>query len=155
MADGVRLSTKAIEIAGRNWLVSQLLGRGFDVATPEVDQGIDLIIFREIGTAGIRALPLQLKCATGRAFSLDKKYEGRGIPQVYVWNVLADPEAYILDYDEALAVLGDQAASSPSFVQRGYYSVSTISAVRAAGLAPYRNRWDWLSSRLEAQAVTA
>jgi hypothetical protein len=112
--DKIYVSTAAIEIAGRNWLAAQLLVQGFEVATPVVDRGIDLIVFREVGEAGIRALPLQLKCASAESFSLDRKYAGRGIPLVYVWNVLTQPAAYFLSYAEALAMLGEQAVHTDS-----------------------------------------
>jgi len=41
------VNTRAVEIAGRNWLVARLLIRGIEVATPDIDRGIDLIAFRE------------------------------------------------------------------------------------------------------------
>ncbi len=49
------LSAAAVEIAGRNWLTAQLLARGLEVATPVVDRGIDLIVFREVGTQRVAA----------------------------------------------------------------------------------------------------
>ncbi|SPU55418.1 Uncharacterised protein [Brevundimonas vesicularis] len=88
MTAGSNISSATVEVAGRNWLTAQLLMRGFEVATPVVDRGVDLIVFKEVGEQGIRALPLQLKCSSGESFSLDRKYEGRGIPLAYVWNVL-------------------------------------------------------------------
>jgi hypothetical protein len=148
------LSTPVIEIAGRNWLTAQLLTRGFEVATPAVDQGIDLIVFREVGAAGIRALPLQLKCASAESFSLDRKYEGRGIPLVYIWNVLTEPVAYFLDYEEALAVLGEKAISTASWTVNGYYTRNSISPDLRSRLAPFLNRWDWIARQLEAQPTS-
>ncbi|MDZ4371570.1 MAG: hypothetical protein U1C74_09150 [Phenylobacterium sp.] len=149
-----KLSTVAIEIAGRNWLTSQLLTKGFEVATPAVDQGIDLIVFREVGEAGIRALPLQLKCGSAESFSLDRKYAGRGIPMAYVWNVLDQPTAYFLTYDEALSVLGEQAASTASWNEKGYYASTRISSALRARLEPFRSRWDWIAAQLEAQPTS-
>lgn len=60
-------SAAAIEIAGRNWLTAQLLVRGFEVAIPTIDRGVDVIVFKETGNHGIRALPLQLKCSATKA----------------------------------------------------------------------------------------
>lgn len=155
MADEkTKLSTAVIEIAGRNWLTAQLLTQGFEVATPAVDQGIDLIVFREVGAAGIRALPLQLKCASAESFSLDRKYEGRGIPLVYIWNVLTEPVAYFLDYEEALAVLGEKAISTAPWTVNGYYTRNSISPDLRSRLAPFLNRWDWIARQLEAQPTS-
>ena len=149
-----KLSSAVVEVAGRNWFTAQLLTRGFEVATPVVDQGIDLIAFREVGSAGIRALPLQLKCASAESFSLDRKYAERGIPLVYVWNVLREAEAFLLDYEEALSVLGPRAAATRSWTEGGYYTVNRISPELRDRLAPYGSRWSWLAARLEAQPTS-
>lgn len=50
------LNSATVEIAGRNWLTAQLLMRGFEVATPVVDRGVDLIVFREVGKQGKRGV---------------------------------------------------------------------------------------------------
>ena len=149
-----KVSTQAVEAAGRNWLSAQLLLRGLEVSVPIVDRGIDLIVFKEVGDAGIRALPLQLKCASAESFSLDRKYAGRGIPLVYVWNVLTQPTAFFLTYDEALVALGEQASATTSWVERGYYSKNYISADLRARLAAFENRWDWLKDCLEHQPTS-
>lgn len=146
-------SAAVVEVAGRNWLTAQLLVRGFEVATPVIDRGIDLIAFSEVGEVGIRALPLQLKCAAGESFSLDQKYAGRGIPLVYVWNVLTTPVAYVLTYEEALTTLG-KATDTASWRDGGKYAVTTISRDLRERLEPFRDRWDWLASRLEHQPTS-
>ena len=68
---------------------SRSIQKSHSLPTPEVDRGIDLTAFREVGDRGIQALPLQLKCASTASFSLDRKYAGRGIVLAYVWNVLS------------------------------------------------------------------
>lgn len=148
------LDPAAVEIAGRNWLTAQLLARRFEVAVPEVDRGIDLIIFREIGAEGIRALPLQLKCSSGEGFSLHRKYEGRGIPMAYIWNVLGQPEVYFLTYDEALVALGDRALQTTSWMRDGYYAFTRVSDDLRSRLVPFRDRWDWVGARLDAQPTS-
>ena len=155
LTDGaMKLSTAVVEIAGRNWLTAKLLGKGFEVAIPAVDRGIDLIAFKEVGAAGIRALPLQLKCASSESFSLDRKYAGRGIPLVYIWNALEQPVAYLMDYEEALALLGDRAAATESWMGKGYYTINSISVDLRGRLEPFKNRWDWLGARLQAQPTS-
>lgn len=149
-----KLSPAVVEVAGRNWLMAQLLTRGFEVAVPVVDRGVDLIAFREVGHEGIRALPLQLKCASFESFSLDRKYEGRGIPLIYIWDVLRQPTAFMLSYDEALSVLGAQAAASKSWTDGGKYSITTIGNGLRSRLQPYAGRWAWLDERLTSQPTS-
>lgn len=150
MRDGWKNSTK-VEIAGRSWVISRLLAHDIEVATPVVDAGIDLIAFKEVGAGGIKALPLQLKCASDEAFSLDQKYAGRGITMIYVWNVMTTPTAFVLSYEDALNVLGAKSASTTSFSEGGSYSASYVSKVRKQLLTPYENRWDWLGKRIASQ----
>ena len=97
-----------VELAGRNWLTSELLRAGLEVARPERDRGVDVIAYRDIGEKNqFRASPIRLKAATGAVFSLDPKYEK--FPKlilVYVWY-LGDPmktKCYALTYAEALQV---------------------------------------------------
>ena len=150
--DRSKLNAAAVEMAGRNWLTAQLLTRGIGVAIPAVDHGIDLIVFREVGDAGIRALPLQLKCAKQESFGLHRKYEGRGIPLVYIWHVLEQPIAYFLDYAEAREALGS--ATETASWRRGAYTFNRISPALQTRLNPYRDRWSWLMSRIAAQPTS-
>lgn len=148
------LDSATVEIAGRNWLMAQLLTKGFEVAVPVVHRGVDVIVFREVGDLGIRALPLQLKCASAESFSLDRKYEGRGIPLVYIWNVLSEPIAYVLTYDEAKLVLGDQALGTVSWREGGKYAIKSVGRELRQRLQPFAHRWDWLESQLNSQPTS-
>jgi hypothetical protein len=149
-----KLGAAAVEMAGRNWLTAQLLARGLEVAVPAVDRGVDLIVFREVGEAGIRALPLQLKCATAERFGLDRKYAGRGIPLAYIWNALGAPVGYFMTYDEALELIGEGARATDSWAVRGLYTYPRIPVDLRARLEPYRDRWAWLEAQLEAQPTS-
>lgn len=148
-----KVSKLAVEAAGRNWFTAQLLLRGLEVSVPIVDLGIDLIVFKEVGDAGIRALPLQLKCASAESFGIDRKYAGRGIPMVYVWNVLDQPTAFLLTYEEALAALGP-AAETSSWRDGGRYTKSYIPKLLRERLLPYQDRWEWLNDRLDSQPTS-
>lgn len=97
-----------VELAGRNWLTSQLLQAGLEVARPERDHGIDLIVYKDLDESGrFIAYPIQMKAATNGVFSLDPKYKKFSrLFLVYIWS-LGDPSkttAYALTYDEALNV---------------------------------------------------
>jgi hypothetical protein len=97
-----------VEIAGRNWLTSELLQAGLEVARPERDRGIDLIAYRDLDKERkFRACPIQLKAATGEVFGLDPKYERfPGLVLVYVWHLgdRARTKCFALTYSEVLHV---------------------------------------------------
>ena len=143
-----------VEIAGRNWLMAQLLTRGFEVAVPVVDRGVDLIVFKEVGDLGIRALPLQLKCASAETFSLDRKYQGRGIPLAYVWNVMTVPSVYFLTFDEASDALGAKALGTASWRDGGKYAITSVGQGLRLRLKPFLDRWEWLEQRLASQPTS-
>ena len=109
MARRKKVDTQLVELAGRNWLASQILRAGIEIAKPERDRGIDLMAYIDLDKRfeKFAACPIQMKAATGSVFSLDPKYSK--FPQlllVYVWN-LADPantKCFALTYTEALRV---------------------------------------------------
>jgi len=140
-------------MAGRNWLTAKLLHEGFQVAIPAVDHGIDLLVFDETGEMGVRALPLQLKCANEEQFSLHTKYSDRGIAMVYVWNALDSPRAFILTYEEALQALGDQPSRTASW-KKGHYAFTRVPPKLRERLLPYENRWSWLREHLASRPAS-
>jgi len=68
--------TQLTEIFGRNRLINDLLRSGVEVATPARDRGVDLIAYLDIDEQIGRfvAVPIQIKTATQRSFSIDRKY---------------------------------------------------------------------------------
>ena|SRR5258708_344035 len=73
-----------VEIAGRNWLVSQLIQCGVEVAKPERDKGVDLIAYVE--TQRFKACRIQIKVSTDSAFvAYREKYSG--MLMVYIWHI--------------------------------------------------------------------
>ncbi len=101
--------TQLVELAGRNWLASELMRAGIEVARPERDRGIDLIAYVDLDerVGDFTACPIQMKAATKQVFSLDPKYaKFPGLILAYVWN-LADSSktrCFALTYEEALGV---------------------------------------------------
>jgi hypothetical protein len=98
-----------VELAGRNWLASELMQAGIEVARPERDRGIDLIAYldREVRTGRFIACPIQLKAAQRQVFSIDPKYaKTPGLVLAYVWNLGNESitKCFALTYAEALAV---------------------------------------------------
>src|SRR5262245_36602159 len=103
------VDTQVIELLGRNRLVDELLRAGLEVAFPIRDRGIDLIAYTDFGSDLEKyvARPIQMKAASQRNFSIDRKYEK--FPDLiiaYVWS-LSDPAlacTYALSYSEAVSI---------------------------------------------------
>jgi hypothetical protein len=122
------MEPQIVEILGRNRLIDELLRAGLEVATPERDRGIDLLVYVDLDKTltSFIARPIQMKAATLVNFSIDRKYEK--FPDLiiaYVCN-LAIPEktvTYALTYREAVEV-GDVMGytKSPSWVEHHSYS---------------------------------
>jgi hypothetical protein len=104
-----RVDTQLVELAGRNWLASELLRAGLEIARPERDRGIDLIAYLDLDQASgnFLACPIQMKAATGAVFSLYPKYAK--FPRLilaYVWDIgdSSLTKCFALTYVEAFAV---------------------------------------------------
>lgn len=81
---GLGSDGQLVELAGRNWLVSQLIQGGIEVARPERDRGVDLIAYIE--TPDFVACRIQVKVSSGSAFVVHReKYKGMLL--VYVWHI--------------------------------------------------------------------
>ncbi|HEY2496587.1 MAG TPA: hypothetical protein VGK24_05930 [Candidatus Angelobacter sp.] len=101
--------TQLVELAGRNWLASELMQAGIEVARPERDRGIDLIAYldRDVQAGKFIACPIQMKAAQQQVFSIDPKYaKTPGLVLAYVWNLgnESPTKCFALTYSEALAV---------------------------------------------------
>lgn len=134
---------QVVEILGRNRLVNELLRAGLEVARPERDHGVDLIVYadRTPRTSAFVARPLQMKAAMERSFVLEAKY--RPFPNlllVYVWR-LADPAeavTYAMDYNQALSIAETMRwLETKSWVEDGIYAVPTPSRKLVGLLEPY------------------
>lgn len=140
--------TQLVELAGRNWLASELMRAGIEVARPERDRGIDLIAYVDLDdrVGDFTACPIQMKAATDQVFSLDPKYaKFPGLILAYVWH-LADSsktKCYALTYDEALRVAQRMEwTETDSWLRGGSkgkpgYSTTRPSKRLQALLAPY------------------
>ncbi len=152
------MDTQAIEIIGRNYLVSSLVTDGVEVARPERDRGIDLIAYLDLDQVGrFIACPIQMKAASEASFSLFPKYER--VPHLllaYVWYV-RDPSrtrAYALTYAEAKQVADDMGyTDTPSWRREGY-SITKPSRRLQTLLDPFvMHADDWRRKVQEAGAV--
>jgi hypothetical protein len=101
--------TQFVELAGRNWLASELMQAGIEVARPERDRGIDLIAYldRDVRIGKFIACPIQMKAAQRKVFSIHPKYAKiPGLVLASVWNLgnESTTKCFALTYPEALAV---------------------------------------------------
>lgn len=136
------MDSQTVEIIGRNYLVSELVSDGLEVARPERDRGVDLIAYLDLNEAGrFVACPIQMKAATTASFSLHRKYERIAqLLLVYVWHA-NDPDqacAYALRYDEAKGVADRMGWTQTESWRRGAYSTTRPSERLQALLTPYR-----------------
>ncbi|SRR6266516_7140834 len=144
-----RMDPQLVELAGRNWLTSQLLRAGLEVARPERDRGIDLIAYRDMDERHqFLAHPLQMKAATNEVFSIDRKYARfPSLILVYVWNLgdSARTKCFALTYAEAIQIADKmEYTKTPSWLTGGRYSTTAPSKRLREMLGPFAmspQRW--------------
>lgn len=143
------MDTGQVELVGRAALEAELVRSGLEVAHPNRDLGIDLLVYTTDPGKPFRALPVQMKVTTGPRFSVDRKYERfEGLVLAYVW-LLEAPRFFLMTYREALLVLGAAAQATASWQERGYYTQAPVSRERMGQLEEYENRWRWLHEQLD------
>jgi hypothetical protein len=76
MKKKVRADSQVTELQGRGHLIGEMLVAGLEVAVPVRDRGVDLVAYLDLkaSTPAFRARPVQMKSASGRHFSIAKKY---------------------------------------------------------------------------------
>jgi hypothetical protein len=143
------MDAQTVEVIGRNFLVSQLVRDGLEVARPERDHGVDLIAYLDLDESGDRfkAFPIRMKSATNTSFGLFRKYER--FPHLllaYVWHI-HEPEAACscgLTYSEALEVADAMGWTKTKSWEREGYSTTRPSLRLTDLLEPFRMRpGDW------------
>ncbi len=117
---------QVIEVVGRDFLISELLIAGFEVAIPARDRGIDLIIYKD--RDNFAACPIQMKAASESSFSIDKRYEKfPNLIMAYLWNV-KNPQktvTYALTYKAAVEIAKKKGwTDSDSWTHKGRYAVT-------------------------------
>ncbi|MGA3948526.1 hypothetical protein GO281_00703 [Ralstonia solanacearum] len=146
--------TQVTEIFGRNRLVNDLLLSGVEVATPVRDRGVDLIAYVDIDEQSGRftAVPIQIKAATQRWFSIDRKYARfPNLLLAFVWGVGQPEMAMIcaLTYTESLGVGKAMGwLETKSWKEGGLYTTTAPSEKLLGLLSPYEVRAGEWRSRL-------
>lgn len=136
------MDTQTIELLGRNRLIDELLLAGLEVAIPERDRGVDLIAYMDLTeqTSTFAAVPIQLKAASTRAFSLNAKYERiSNLVLAYVWGLKAPDHAqtFALTYQEALNIAEQLGWTKTASWAQGKYTTSVPSKRICQLLEPF------------------
>jgi hypothetical protein len=136
-----RVDGQLVELAGRNWLMSQLLRVGIEVARPERDRGVDVIAYVEARREFV-ACPIQLKASLKASFTVYKnKYKNiSGILLVHVWHVDDSTKtvAYALTPADARRIADKKGwTKKPSWKSLGYWRVPKVSEELSRDLAPF------------------
>lgn len=148
-----RPDSQQTELVGRSALETQLIMRGYEIARPLRDKGVDLIVYRDETAEPFVALPLQIKSYSGTTFGVWRKYEGRDdLIFAYIWNVLTSPRFFFLTYSEAATLIPEQQKQTYSWTrepmsQAGWTWTTAPKHVQSS-LPPFENRWDWLGRKL-------
>ncbi|SFI02984.1 hypothetical protein SAMN04515618_10889 [Collimonas sp. OK307] len=137
------MDTQTIEILGRNRLIDELLVAGLEVALPLRDRGIDLVAYVDLAAVVSRfaAVPIQMKVASTRAFSIDTKYAKiSNLVIAYVWGLRAPEHAqsFALTYSEAVDIAKAMGWTETASWAKGAYSTSAPSKKLCELLAPYK-----------------
>jgi hypothetical protein len=96
-------SKPQLERIGTAFIAEQLYREGLKLAWPDIDEGIDLIVYSD-DAKSFRAIPLQIKAFSREEFYTDQKY--LRIPDlriVYLWHVGTEQpiRAFGMPYREA------------------------------------------------------
>jgi len=144
------MDSKLVELIGRNFLTAELLRAGLEVATPVRDRGIDLIAYADLdaGHGKFTARPIQLKAATKRAFSMDRKYEKfPNLLLAFVWDIhdLPNSQCYLLTYRQSLEIGAEMGyTATPTWKKTGKYTTTRPSEKLRGCLGRYRvTQGDW------------
>jgi hypothetical protein len=133
---------QVIELLGRNHLVGELLRANLEVALPQRDRGIDLIVYADLFTPtnAFIARPIQMKAASEHTFAVDQKYEK--FPDLiiaYIWHLCRPgyEATYALTYVEAVQVATEMGWTKTISWQNGVYSTTRPSQRLRNLLEPY------------------
>jgi hypothetical protein len=81
-------SKKQLEKLGTAYIVEQLYREGLRIALPDIDDGVDLIVYDQGESRPFISVPVQIKAFSNEEFFSDEKYlRIDGLFIVYLWHV--------------------------------------------------------------------
>lgn len=136
------MAGSAVEVIGRAALITELTRNGLEVARPERDIGADLIAYLTPPGGPFMAVPIQLKAAANRSFTINRKYETTpSLLMTFAWNLSGpgEPEFYALTYPESLSIADSFGwTATETWRVRSHWSVTSPSIALRSALDPYR-----------------
>jgi len=147
-----KLDTQQIELVATAALEAELIRQGFEIAHPNRDRGIDLIVYTDEPSQPFSAVPIQVKASSGTGFSVYQKYEkfDRMI-FAYIWNALDKPRFFIVPYQDAVALIPEAQKQTQSWLRdndQGAYSWTNVPKAIHEKLKAHENRWDLIKTAL-------
>jgi len=142
-----KIDSQVVELIGRHALIEQLLSAGLEVALPVIDHGIDLIAFSD-KTDAFYAVPIQLKAALGKCFSVDLRYaQFPSLLIVFAWHVQDSRKRFFaLTQLEAVSVSQEMGFTSSTSWAHGRYAVTSPSRKLEERLSAFEMDGDrWLA----------
>ncbi len=99
------MDKQLIEVIGRSKFTEFAILSGFELAVPVRDCGIDCLLYFPVEDRLLNtAIPVQLKCYSAQALTVDSRYDRIGnILHVVIWNCLtASPSFFVLTQKHAM-----------------------------------------------------
>lgn len=152
----IDMDKQQIELIGTAALTTALIRRGFEVAHPMRDRGIDLIIFSDLPGQPFSAIPVQVKAHTGAALMVERKYEKfKGLVHAVVWEAVSErPRYFLFDHEEAVSLVPETSREKEIWARAdGHWTWTDAPKNLQERIAKFENRWDWLRARLNIAAA--
>lgn len=136
----LELDSQQVEILGRNRIKAALIEAGLEVATPERDNGIDLIAYRWSTSGLFSARPVQIKAASGFAFGIERKCERiPGLIMAFIMGARRETYTiYAMRYSDLLAIATQRGwTETASWTAGDKYVLTRASAELDDALRPF------------------
>ena len=135
----ITLSKHQLERTGTAFIAEQLYREGLKLAWPDIDEGIDLLVYSYDSDMIFRAIPLQVKALSREAFYTDRKHSR--IPDlriVYLWHVGTEKPIRVFGmlYNEAEQIVDNQEWTR----NKGTYARTRGSPTLSNALVPFEIR---------------
>jgi hypothetical protein len=133
--------------AGELLVAAELLRRGIAVARPLYDQGIDLLAFHVDDPT--RTVPIQVKARSGSGYNFQKEwFRVETMILVLVWHSATTPEFYVFKRADVDKALGPIHSSSPSWLEKGVYSVTEPGLEIIGRMKDHKDKWERITEAL-------
>ena len=133
------LSKKQLEKMGISYVAECLYREDLRFAVPDIDDGIDLIVYNRAEDNHFAAVPLQLKAFSDEEFYSDEKYlRINGLFMIYLWFVGTKTpiRAFGMKYAEVEKIVNNRAWTR----HNGVYARTTGSNTLREAMHPFEIR---------------